>query len=88
MIPFSTYSLKMVYLVTLIGYRVYVRLDIYWIPMVYPSAFPIDQDKEQECRALIKPDMKPIPIASYYFNGFYWSRSSPDMAPTSMSQNK
>lgn len=55
------------------AFKVYVRIEIYWVPMVDPQAFPIYEDEEKANIGLLKPPPEPIPIACYYHNGLYWS---------------
>ena len=42
MVPFPLYSIKIVYIITFIAFKIYVRIELYLVPMVYPKAFPIE----------------------------------------------
>lgn len=36
MVPFPTYSLKIVYIITFIAFKLYVQVEVYIIPMISP----------------------------------------------------
>lgn len=72
MIPFPTYSIKIVYIITFIAFKIYVRIELYWVPMVYPQAFPIESNAMDVWA--VGGQARPIPIASYSFNCLYCAR--------------
>lgn len=74
MIPFSMYSIKIVYIITFIGFRIFVRVDLYIVPMVYPEAFPIEEDENSWQAPMIYGRSGQVPIASYSFNCIYCAR--------------
>jgi hypothetical protein len=73
MIPFSDYSIKIVYIITFMAFKIYVRVDLFIVPMVDPWAFPIQQDHDIWEMPMIYGHGQ-IPIASYSFNCIYCAR--------------
>ena len=41
MVPFQTYSLKIVYIITFIAFKLYVQVEVYIIPMINPQFMAI-----------------------------------------------
>lgn len=72
MIPFLTYSVKVVYIITFIAFKIFVRIELYMVYMVQPAQLAIEED-----HGVIQKLGGPIsvlPIACYSFNCIYCAR--------------
>lgn len=72
MIPYLTYSIKVVYVITFIAFKIYVRIELYVVPMIQPDHLALEGYSE----ILEKLEAQPptLPIASYSFNCIYCAR--------------
>lgn len=80
MIPLPMYSIKVVYIITFIAFKIYVRIELYLVPMVFPNAFPIEYPEEKTNIPMLANQPKPIPIASYSYNCIYCARCNLGMS--------
>lgn len=46
MIPFLTYSIKVVYIVTFVAFKIFVRIELYMVYMVQPAHLAIEQNHD------------------------------------------
>lgn len=68
------YSIKVVYIITFIAFKIFVRVELYLIPMVYPNAFPIEYPQDQWGAPQLAGQSAAIPIACYSYNCIYCAR--------------
>ena len=46
MIPFASYSIKVVYIITFIAFKIYVRIELYMVPMIDPPQLAMEEPSE------------------------------------------
>ena len=78
MIPFLTYSVKVVYIITFIAFKIYVRIELYTVYMVQPSQLSIE-GSHGAIQKLGGP-INILPIASYSYNCIYCARCNLGMS--------
>lgn len=81
MIPFATYSIKVVYIITFIAFKLYLQVEIYLVPMVAPEFLSIENDPSIEpILKIARETMDMVPLANYSFNCIYCARCNLGMS--------